>query len=204
MSHILSLRAMMLVLALCACALAPAFAGSSRAGELPTTSVYQLDVPLVDQDGKGQHLADRRGRPLVIAMFYTSCHNVCPLVVDTMLATERALAADAHDGIDVLFVSFDASRDDPIALKHLVDLRRLDTNRWTLARTEPANVRKLAAVLGIQYRQLEDGEFNHSSALILLDAEGRIAARTERIGTTDPAFIDAIASELAAAKQASH
>ena len=197
-------RAALVPLLFGAIALFWAATSPAHGSEPPTDSVYQLDVPLVDQDVKGQHLADRRGRPLVVAMFYTSCHSVCPLVVDTMLATERALAANAHDGVDVLFVSFDSSRDDPIALKHLVDLRKLDTHRWTLARTEPANVRKLAAVLGIQYRQLEDGEFNHSSALILLDAEGRIAARTERIGTTDPAFIDAIASEVAAAKQASH
>jgi len=59
-------------------------------------------------------------------------------------------------------------------------------------------VRKLAAVLGIQYRQLDDGEFNHSSALILLDGEGRISARTERIGTIDPAFVEAITKALAA------
>ena len=59
-------------------------------------------------------------------------------------------------------------------------------------------MRKLAAVLGIQYRQLDDGEFNHSSALVLLDAQGRIAARTETIGTTDAAFIAAIDATLAA------
>ncbi|HJT97238.1 MAG TPA: SCO family protein [Rhodanobacteraceae bacterium] len=177
---------------LCGLAICPA-----RSGEPPTDSIYRLDVPLVDQDGKGRHLADRRGKPLVIGMFYTSCHNVCPLIVDTMLATERALASAGHDGVDVLFVSFDASRDDPIALKRTAESRKLDARRWTLARTGPADVRKLAAVLGIQYRRLDDGEFNHSSALILLDREGRIAARTETIGATDPAFVEAIAATLA-------
>ena len=171
---------------------------SARAGEPPTDSVYRLDVPLVDQDGNGQHLADRRGKPLVVGMFYTSCHNVCPLIVDTMLATERALASNGSDGVDVLFVSFDAARDDPVALRRTADSRKLDAHRWTLARTEPADVRKLAAVLGIQYRELEDGEFNHSSALILLDGEGRISTRTERIGTIDPAFVEAITKALAA------
>ena len=171
---------------------------SAHAGEPPTDSVYRLDVPLVDQDGNGQHLADRRGKPLVVGMFYTSCHNVCPLIVDTMLATERALASNGGDGVDVLFVSFDAARDDPVALRRTADSRKLDARRWTLARTEPADVRKLAAVLGIQYRQLDDGEFNHSSALILLDGEGRISARTERIGTIDPAFVEAITKALAA------
>ena len=195
LTRVALLRLVCGVAALCGAAMSPA-----HSGELPTDSVYRLDVPLVDQDGKGQHLADRRGRPLVVGMFYTSCHNVCPLLVDTMLATERALASAGRNGVDVLFVSFDSSRDDPAALKRLADARKLDARRWTLARAQPADVRKLAAVLGIQYRQRADGEFNHSSALILLDDEGRIAARTERIGTTDPAFIDAIAAAQARAR----
>jgi protein SCO1/2 len=36
---------------------------------------------------------------------------------------------------------------------------------------------------------LPDGEFSHSSELVLLDREGRIAARTSVIGKPDPEFI---------------
>ena len=52
-------------------------------------------------------------------------------------------------------------------------------------------------MLGLQYRQLPDGEFNHSSELILLDADGRIAARTTRIGKLDPEFVEAIRKVVA-------
>lgn len=42
-------------------------------------------------------------------------------------------------------------------------------------------------------RALADGEFNHTSALILLDADGRILARTELVGTRpDPEFLAAV------------
>ena len=48
-------------------------------------------------------------------------------------------------------------------------------------------------VLGIRYRVIGDGEFNHTSALVLLDADGRVAARTEIIGSKpDPAFVAAV------------
>ena len=48
-------------------------------------------------------------------------------------------------------------------------------------------------MLGIRYRLLADGEFNHSSALILVDANGRILARTEKIGSKpDPEFVAAV------------
>ena len=44
----------------------------------------------------------------------------------------------------------------------------------------------------IQYRALAGGDINHSTALVLLDANGRIVARTAKIGETDPEFVAAI------------
>lgn len=63
---------------------------------------------------------------------------------------------------------------------------------WTLVRVEPAQVRQLSGVLGLQYGQLPDGEFNHSSELILLDGDGRITARTAVIGRLDPRFMNRV------------
>ena len=39
--------------------------------------------------------------------------------------------------------------------------------------------------------------FNHSTALILLDSEGRIAARTAQLGNADPAFVRRVKTSLA-------
>ncbi|MEZ5521578.1 MAG: SCO family protein [Dokdonella sp.] len=165
---------------------------------LPGDSVYQLDLPLLDQDGKAMAFASLRGRPRLITMFYSSCPYMCPLIIDTARMTERELTEAQRARLAVLMVSFDTERDDPAALKALADKRKIDTGRWTLARTDAGNVRKLAAILGIQYRQLDGGDFNHTSVLILLDAEGRIAARSEVMGKTDPAFVDAITKVLGA------
>ena len=44
-------------------------------------------------------------------------------------------------------------------------------------------------MLGVQYRALPNGDFNHSTNLILLDADGRIAGRTAQLGSADPAFV---------------
>ncbi len=166
------------------------------AAELPGDSVYQLQVPMVDQDGKNFDFASLRGEPRLITMFYTSCPYMCPLIIDTARMTERELDAKQRAKLFVLMASFDAKRDDPAALKAQAEKRKINTGRWTLARTDAANVRKLAAILGIQYRQLDDGEFNHTSVLILLDAEGRIAARSEIMGKIDPEFITAIKAVL--------
>ena len=87
----------------------------------------------------------------------------------------------------------DPKRDNPAALMSIVNKRKLDRARWTLASPAPADVREIAGVLGIRYRALADGEFNHTSALVLLDAEGRIVARTEQVGSkADPEFVIAV------------
>ena len=129
-------------------------------------------------------------------MFYTSCPYMCPLIIDTVRMTERQLDSSQRDELGVLMISFDSERDNPAALKALADKRKIDTRRWTLARANSASVRKLAAILGIQFRVLDDGEFNHTSVLILLDAEGRIVARSNTMGKADPGFIAEIEGVL--------
>lgn len=169
------------------------------ATELPGDSLYLLQDGFSDQSGTAFQLADRRGKPQVVAMFYTSCRYICPLIVDSAKGVEHALTPAERARMGVLLISMDPARDDTAALASVARKRKLDPARWTLARTDAGTVRRVAALLGVRYRELADGEFNHSSALVLLDAEGRVVARTERLGPVpDPAFLAAVKSTLAA------
>lgn len=175
-------------------------AGVLAAGKtppLPADSLYQLTLPLTDQDGKTADWRTRRGKPQLVAMFYTSCKFICPLIVDSGKAIEHQLDSKQQQKLGILLISMDPRRDDPKALKSIVDKRTLDTTRWTLASPPQDDVRTVAGLLGIRYRLLADGEFNHSSALVLLDANGRILARTEKMGTQpDPEFVAAVKKAL--------
>ena len=167
---------------------------------LPDDSVYLLEDAFTSQAGKEFRLADGRGEPRVVALFYTSCKFVCPLIVDSAKGVERSLAPAERARVRYLLVSLDPARDDVAALKSVADERKLDAARWTLARTDAAAVRRLAAVLGVRYRELADGEFNHTSALVLLDADGRVLARTEQLGAKpDAAFVAAVKAAAAPA-----
>jgi len=182
--------------------LAASFATAQAAPQaaLPSASVYQLAAKLQDQDGKTFSFASLRGKPLVISMFYTSCEYVCPMLVDTIERDEQALTADERAQLKTLLVTFDPDRDDAPTLKTTAQKRNLDPARWTLARTDAATVRKLAAVLGIQYRKLENGDFNHSTVVVLLDTEGRVVASTSKMGAVDPDFVAALKKTLHAKK----
>ena len=164
---------------------------------LPSDSVYQLPLRLTDQHGKSWDWRSKRGQPQLVAMFYSSCQYICPLIVESGKAVQRGLSPAQRERLGVLFISMDPARDTPAALMKVVRERRIDDNRWSLASPQPDAVRGVAGVLDVRYRQLADGEFNHTSALILLDADGRIVARTEKMGSAvDPAFIAKVKATL--------
>lgn len=170
------------------------FVGSVSAAQpakpLPSDSIYQLPLPLTTSQGQTRDWRSLRGKPQLISMFYTSCQFVCPLIIETGKAVERQLTPDQQKRLGITFISMDPARDTPAALKNMADKRKLDPARWTLASPKASDVRAAAGVLGIRYRQLADGEFNHTSVVILVDAEGRILARSEKIGSKpDPAFV---------------
>lgn len=160
---------------------------------LPSDSVYQLPLPLTDQNGRQFDWRVRRGTPQVVTMFYTSCQYICPLIVDSGKAIEKQLTPAERARVGLLLLSMDPQRDTPQALAKVATQRKLDPQHWTLARPAPGDVRTVAGVLGIRYRALADGEFNHTSALVLLDPDGRILARTEQVGSKpDPEFVAAV------------
>lgn len=169
--------------------LKPADRAVKAAAPAPTDSVYQLPVALIDQSGRAFRLDERRGQPMLVSMFYTSCQFVCPMLIDALRDTQRQLDDSERDHLGVLVVTFDPAHDSVAVLKHTADERGLNPAHWSLARTDAATTRKLAAVLGIQYRALANGDFNHTTVLLLLDAQGRIVARTTKLGSADPAFV---------------
>lgn len=181
----------------CALALSSLWPGISAAAPLPNDSIYQLSERFTDQSTQVFQLKDLRGRVQLVSMFYSSCPYACPLIIDSALGIEHALSPKQRSQLSVLMVSFDTKRDTPAALAALAQKRKLDLTRWRLARAQPLLVRKLAALLGVRYRELDNGEFNHSSQLILLDADGRILARTEQMTPIpEPVFLRQVQAAL--------
>ncbi len=155
----------------------------------PPQSLYHLDAKLTNQSGRQHGLDVYRGHPVLVTMFYGSCQATCPMIIDTLRATERAIPADKRAGLRVLMISFDPQRDTPAALGAIAAERHVDDARWTLAHADASTVRTVAALLNIQYRQLPSGEFNHSTVITLLSPRGEIEATTSSLGHADPGLI---------------
>jgi protein SCO1/2 len=158
----------------------------------PPASIYNLDAKLTNQSGAAHGLDVYRGRPVLITMFYGTCPMACPLLIDTLKSIERSIPSSQQQNLRVLMISIDPQRDTPEALRKLAQERRIDMSRWTLARTDEKTVRKLAALLDIQYRPLPDGGYNHSSIVTLLSPDGEILVRSSVLGKPDDTLIAAL------------
>lgn len=147
--------------------------------ELPSSSLYRLKLALTDQAGK-RHTLDRyQGSPVLITMFYATCPAACPLLIHDLQAIEQKLPPDIRAKTRILMVSMDPERDSPAALTALATKHGMDLKRWTLSAGPDEQVRELAAVLGIKYRRLSDGNFNHTSLITLLGPQGEPLERIE-------------------------
>jgi protein SCO1/2 len=180
----------------------PEFAANAAtppASSWPADSVHQADVALETSRGEQTTLAATGGHVRIVTMFYASCAAACPLNVDTVRRIDGELTAQERARLAILLVTFDPQHDDPSALREFAGQHRIDDARWTLSRASLADTRKLAGVLDIRYRELDDGNFNHSTVLVLLDPAGRVLARTDRMGTPDPAFVAAVRKALGSA-----
>lgn len=175
----------------------PAYALEPETAPTANESVYQLYIKLQDQNAQTQPWSANKGRVRIVTLFYSSCPHTCPLTIESIKLLEAHLHALSRERLEVDLISLDPDRDTPEKLKALAKARNLDELRWHLYRTNAASVRQIAALLGVQYRQLPDGEFNHSSTLVLLDSKGRILAKSEQTGKEDQKFIIAVARALA-------
>ena len=144
------------------------------AASLAGASIYNLESVWMRQDGVKIHLDSLQGRPLIVAMVYTSCTEICPLIVEDMKKIEAALPPQIRDKVGFALFSFDPARDTPKRLQAFAQERGLNLHHWALFHGEAKAVRELAAVLGVRYRRDANGDFDHAAILSFLDADGII------------------------------
>lgn len=157
-----------------------------QAADVPGDSLYQLRATLTTQEGAAAGFDLYHGHPAVVSMFYGSCPAYCPMLITAVQVYETHLDEASRARLRVLLVSFDAANDTPRRLTQLARLHRADPQRWTFASAAEPDARRIAALLGFHYRRLEDGSFDHSQIITLVDAEGRVVASTTRlIGDAD-------------------
>jgi protein SCO1 len=141
---------------------------------LSGSSVYNLESSWTTQDGASVRVGVLRGEPVVVAMVYTSCKDMCPAIVADMLWIEKHLPLEGPGGVRFALFSFDSVVDTPERLRSYAAEHGMEPGRWTLFHGDEDAVRELAAALGVRYRADGQGGFDHATVISLLDADGNI------------------------------
>jgi protein SCO1/2 len=150
---------------------------ASTAGDLP-------DVAIETADGTRTSFAAIGGQLRIATLFYSHCPGVCPMTIEAVRGIERQLSVEQRDRLSFVLLSLDPARDSPAALRELARERGITSPRWLLGRTSENDARQFASAAHIQYRALSDGSIDHSTAIVLVDARGRLLARTNDAGDT--------------------
>lgn len=155
----------------------PAFAHNHQAepaAEHQSDSLFNITDTWTTSNEKPFHMAELEGGPAVIAMIYTSCKDICPLIVEDMKKIERLLPPEQAEKVHFAVFSFDSDRDNPKILKEYARAHGIDSSRWTIARNSPDAVRRLAVAIGMKYKKNKTGDFVHSELITILDKDGVI------------------------------
>ena len=145
-------------------------------------SLYQTESKWTTDSNKEIKLADLKGRPQVVVMFFASCQYACPILVHDLTRIGNALKPELRGKVGFTLVTFDTRRDTPEALAKFRETRNLSPANWTLLHGAEDDVLELAALLGVKYKQEANGQFAHSNIITVLNADGEIVHQLIGLG----------------------
>ena len=82
-----------------------------------------------------------RGKPVVAAMGYADCKDMCPAIVADMMWIDKHLPSGAASRVEFVFFTFDSVADTPERLRLYADGHGLDLGHWMLLGADDDAVR---------------------------------------------------------------
>jgi protein SCO1 len=161
-------------------------------------SLYQIDVPLIDQQGNSFKLADEQAKITIISMFYGDCNLSCPIVMENVKRTIEALPLAQRKNIRALLISLNPDVDTAKSLAGLAKVHQFSPLTYRLAVSDnDSHTRQIAASLGVKYRRATNGEINHNTRFVLMNQQGIIIKTSDTLSITpDPEMLATIQSNL--------
>src|SRR5690554_610544 len=142
-------------------------------------SLHQLPILWQDQRSQSLALNDFSGQAVIVTMIYANCQTACPVLVEDVKRIYHSLEDEHQADTRVLVVSFDAQRDTPEVLQNFAHNMGADRPGWHFVTGDQNDIRTIASVLGIRYREKSDGGFDHSNVIAVLNRRGEIVGRQE-------------------------
>ena len=140
------------------------------------------ELTFYDENGKAVRLRDYFGRkPMILNLVYYQCPMLCGEVLSGLESALRVLKFDVGNQFDVLTVSFDPRETPAMATAKKAEfLKRYGrpgaTQGWHFVTGPQQSIDALTKAAGFQYEyDPTSGQFAHTTAIMVLTPEGRIA-----------------------------
>lgn len=159
-------------------------------------SLYQMESVWRDAQNREIRFDALKGKVEVVAMVYTSCEYACPRIVGDMKRIESSLTPAQLEKTGFVLISIDPKRDIPKKLKTFSEKESLNPDRWNLLTGSESDVREMAALLGVRYKEIEEGFFSHSNLITILNRKGEILHQQKGLGTDPDESLGAISRAL--------
>jgi len=143
------------------------------------------DFKLLNQSAKLIHLAQFKGRVLLVTFIYTRCplSDYCPRMSHNFAVIDQALAADPklYAKTHLLSISFDPAYDKPAVLRsyggaYTGNYTNEQFSHWDFAAPPKAELPAITQYFNVGVMPGENGTLTHSLSTILIGKDGRIAA----------------------------
>ncbi|MDR3724246.1 MAG: SCO family protein [Terracidiphilus sp.] len=150
---------------------------------VPAPGETPPDFKLRNQDGRAVHMAQFKGKALLVTFIYTRCPtpNFCPLITKNFAEINRQIAADATlaSRTHLLSVSFDPEHDTPARLRAFgVQYIGSDTQNtfthWDFTVPGKADLQQMAMYFDLAIQTGADRFITHTLSTTLIGPDGKV------------------------------
>jgi protein SCO1/2 len=137
-----------------------------------TTDLYSLPYSWQQDDGATVRLEHWRGRPLLLAMAFTTCRETCSYTLHRLQQIDKAAKARGQQ-VDIVVVSYDPKNDDAAAWSLYRRRHHLQASNWHFLSGSDEATQVLAKALHSPF-WVYDEHVMHEFRVTLLNGSGRI------------------------------
>ncbi len=164
--------------------------------EISPDSIYHVNSQWEQQEGKEITFSDLKGKVLVTAMIFTSCTTACPRLTSEMKNISKKVGEVNSDDIRYVLITIDPDNDTPEVMKKYLTNYKLNGSEWLFLRGNDEDVRTLANVMAVKYKQISPVEFSHSNIISVYSKDGTLAFQKEGLNVEIDETVDAIKKQL--------
>jgi protein SCO1/2 len=145
------------------------------------------DLHFKDEEGKDVTLSKytSRGRPIILAMVYYECPNLCNMLLNGLTDSLKSLDWTPGDQFDIVAVSINPRETPDLAAKKKAAYIKAygrsqvpggTASGWHFLTGEESQIKRLASEVGFGYRyDKQEQQYAHAAVIDVLTPEGKVS-----------------------------